>query len=588
MTLSNTSIRNQLLVLVGGFMLLLIALSTAALWTLWRANDRLVEMYHERLVLVEDLQAVSGMYGFRIVDSVHKVQHRALSPKAALDNVRTAQSTINKHWRLYMGHDLTEAERDLAAEAETLMGMADVQLAQLKTLLMTQDQQGIAAFSVRDLYVAVDPITAVLGQLVAFQQTQSRSLFETSQAEYQLMRNTILGLLLVLGVVGMGMGVVVVAGVRRPLAQAQRAAQRIAEGDLSQAIAADGNNEFGQLLSALSVMQAKLVEQDDQRWVKSHVSEITPLLQQADTHTELGKVLLSRLAPLVGAGHAVFYVMNPDQRLQLLSAYGYQERKELKSLYSIGEGLIGQCALERTPITLSDPPPDYVRINSGLGDGVPACIVLLPVLSLDQVLGVLELAAFHVPTPRELALLEAVLPMMALNLEILQRKMRTQRLLEETQDQALRMEKQAAQLEEQAVEMAAQQAELMDTEAWYRSIVESAPEGLLVADEAGHIILCNARLEQVFGYEHGELLGQKVEVLVPDDVRASHPDKRRRFMASEGYPMLVANRMLRGRRKNGEVFAADFGLSLLPTRGSRGACVAVSVRELSAPQTQPA
>jgi two-component system, sensor histidine kinase and response regulator len=580
--LSNVSIRGQLFFLVGSLLLILVGMSTVSVVQLGRANERLVAMYVQRLMPVQDLKVVSDMYAVQIVDTVHKVQHQAVTWEQGLETVRLAEVALNKHWRRYLAHELTEAEQDMVAEAEALMSLADSGIVKLKTVFASQNVQALEAFSIEDLYKSVDPITLHLGKLVALQQEQARLLYESSQADYERMRTVFLGLLLVLVAAGAGMGVLVVRGVRRPLIQAQQAAQRMSQGDLSQRIAVEGRNESAQLLRALNLMQEQLVGQEDQRWVKSHAAEITTAMQQADSHTELGQVFLSRVAPLVQAGHAVFYVMNPDQRLQLLSTYGYQERKELSNLYEVGEGLVGQCALERTPITLTDPPADYVRIASGLGDGVPAGIVLLPVLKLEEVLGVLELAAFHHFTPREIALLDTLVPMMALNLEILQRKMRTQRLLEETQDQAQRMEKQAAQLEEQAVEMEAQQAELMDTEAWYRSIVESAPEGMLVANEAGTIILCNARLEEVFGYEHGELLGQVVEVLVPDDVRAHHPQNRARFMASDGYRPIESGMALRGRRKNGEEFPGEFGLSVLPTRGSRGRCVAVSVRDISA------
>lgn len=579
--LSNFSIRSQLYAAVGGLLLILLGISTLALYQLGRANERLVEMYSQRLVPVENLKVVSDMYAIQIVDTVHKVQHSALSWQSGLENIRSAEVAVTKHWRLYLSHELTDAEKDMAAEAEALMSMVNTSVVRLKTLMAKEDRKGLAQFSIEDLYVNVDPITMHLAKMIGLQQTQARASYEASQADYDRMRGTLLGVLGVLVVVGMGIGWLASRGVRRPLIRAQQAAQRIAQGDLSKSIHVEGSNEVAQLLHALQVMQAKLVEQEDQRWVKSHASEITTAMQQADTYTELGQVFLSRLAPLVSAGHAVFYVMNPEKRLQLLSTYGYKERKELNNLYEVGESLVGQCALEKSPITLTDPPSDYIRISSGLGDGVPVALVLLPVLKLDEVLGVLELAAFHQFTARELALMDALAPMMALNLEILQRKMRTQRLLEETQDQAQRMEKQAAQLEEQAVEMEAQQAELMDTEAWYRSIVESAPDGMLVVNEAGTIILCNARLEEVFGYEHGELLGQAVEVLVPASIRAGHPQKRARFMASDGYRPIESNMALRGRRKNGEEFPGEFGLSVLPTRGSRGRCVAVSVRDIS-------
>src|SRR3712207_7687138 len=117
---------------------------------------------------------------------------------------------------------------------------------------------------------------------------------------------------------------------------------------------------------------------------------------QRDLFT-VSKVVLSELAPLVNANHGVFYInrlTEEETELKLLASYAYRERKNLASSFKYGEGLVGQCALEKEQILLTEVPSDYIKISSGLGESTPLNIVVLPVLFEGQVKAVIELASF--------------------------------------------------------------------------------------------------------------------------------------------------------------------------------------------------
>lgn len=578
MKLSNFSIRTQLLGMVGALLLIMLAWGAMALYQLEQANTRLERMYSEHLEPMDSLKTVSDLYGIQIVDTVHKTAQGQLSWEQARQNIKAARTLIEREWRHYVGHrsDWHTEHASAVAEAEVLMTDANAQIELLVHILHAESPPALHYFATQQLYAGVDPLVQQLQRLSQRQKLQALHYHQASSALYRQVRLHSAWWLL-----GSALVAWLLRSVRRPLLEAQAVAQRITQGDLNQPIHAQGNSETAHLLRALGSMQQQLQQQANQQWVKAHASDITTALQQVENYTELGRALLSALAPLVNAGHAAFYVLNPERQLQLLASYGHAQRKALGNRFEVGQGLVGQCALEKAPITVHQPPPDYLQIESGLGAAVPACIVLLPVMHQDQVLGVLELASFVAPGEREESLLDTLMPMLAMHMEILQRKVHTQRLLEETQRQAQRMEKQAAQLEEQAVEMEAQQAELMDTEAWYRSIVESAPDGMVVVNESGTIVLCNPKLASTFGYTPDELLGQSVDMLVPDEIRAGHPQKRAAFMASRGYRAVETDMQLRGKHKNGSVFPAEFGMSLLPPRGAHGRCVAVSVRDIT-------
>ncbi|MEO5347823.1 MAG: PAS domain S-box protein [Magnetococcus sp. YQC-9] len=295
----------------------------------------------------------------------------------------------------------------------------------------------------------------------------------------------------------------------------------------------------------------------------------------------MAQAAVSKLSPAVGAGHAAFYFPDGDGRYSLLASYGYRERKHLNNCFAIGEGLVGQAVMEKTPITLTAP-KDYIRINSGLGEGPPACISVMPVIMGERVLGVLEMASFQAFSEREQALMDALLPVLATTPEILDRNMKTKELLTATQKQAERMEKQAAQLEEQTVEMEAQQAELLETETWFRSIIESALDGILVIEESGRILMSNPQAEAIFGYASSEMVGMDVESLMSKEARFLHREQRQKFLEAGKNREMASHRSIQILRKDGKESTVRIALNVLPSRGNRGRCVSASIRAIAA------
>lgn len=356
--------------------------------------------------------------------------------------------------------------------------------------------------------------------------------------------------------------------ITRPVSRLQAAVKAIADGDLNRVVPhTDYTNEIGELAQSVAVLQTSAQQMDEQSWVKSNLGEVVNAIQHVDSFADLAQVLFSKLAPLVNLGSAAFYILE-EAHLNLLGSYA---GSDLKPSFAIGEGLIGQSALEKAPILLSNPPYEYAKISSALGQASPNKLYVLPVILNDRVLGVIELACFDAFKSREQLLLDDLFPLLAISMEMLERKIKTESLLDETRKQAERMEMQTARMEEQAVELEAQQVEMRTTEAWYRGIVESAPDGMMVLDESGTIILSNTKLEEEFAYEKGGLVGKNVDELLPESLK------------SIGYTFLNADTLIdaKGARKDLTEFPIETSLSSLPSLSGRGSCVCVSVRDIT-------
>lgn len=356
--------------------------------------------------------------------------------------------------------------------------------------------------------------------------------------------------------------------IRRPAGRLQVAVKAIADGKLDTLVPhTDYPNEIGELSLSVGVLQLSAQKMDEQSWVKSNLGDVVNAIQHADNFNDLSKTLFTKVAPLINLGSGVFYILE-EEHLRLLGGYA---ASDLKELFLLGEGLIGQSALEKKPIFITNPPYEYVKISSGLGQASPRNLYVIPVILDGRVLAVVEFACFEAFNSRAQLLLDDLFPLLAISMEMLERKIKTETLLKETKEQAERMEIQTARMEEQAIELEAKQVEMKMTEAWYRGIVESAPDGMMVLDELGMIILSNTKLEEEFGYEKGGLIGSHADDLLPTSLK------------SLGYSFMKSETLVdaKGKRSDQAEFPIETSISMLPSLNGQGSCVCISIRDIT-------
>ena len=134
--------------------------------------------------------------------------------------------------------------------------------------------------------------------------------------------------------------------------------------------------------------------------------------------------------------------------MKLLGSYAYRKRKSVANEFRLGEGIIGQCALEKERIILNDVPGDYVKINSGLGEAAPTNIVALPVLFEGQIKAVIELASFQPFSENHFAFLDQLTESIGIVINTIEANMRTEELLKQSQSLAQELQLGQAELQE--------------------------------------------------------------------------------------------------------------------------------------------
>jgi PAS domain S-box-containing protein len=114
----------------------------------------------------------------------------------------------------------------------------------------------------------------------------------------------------------------------------------------------------------------------------------------------------------------------------------------------------------------------------------------------------------------------------------------------------------------------------------FRSLVESAPDAVVVTDQDGHIRLVNAQTEKLFGYPREELLGRPVEMLIPPRYRDQHPQFREQYHAAPHDRPMGSGMELFGTKKSGDEFPVEISLNVVESAGGR--LVSAAVRDVTA------
>jgi HAMP domain-containing protein/signal transduction histidine kinase/CheY-like chemotaxis protein len=231
-------------------------------------------------------------------------------------------------------------------------------------------------------------------------------------------------------------------------------ATAVTKGDLTRSITVEAQGEVAALSNTINEMIRNLRDttqkNTEQDWLKTNLAKFSRMLQGQRDLTNVGRMVLSELCPVVTAQHAEFYVFDADKetpQLTLLASYASEGRDSLGKRVGLGQGLVGQCALEKRAILLDNLPPDYIRISSGLGSAPPRSVLVLPLVFEGMVRGVLELASMSGFNSSHQAFLEQLTESIGIVLNTIEANMRTEDLLKQSQSLAQQLQTRQQQLQ---------------------------------------------------------------------------------------------------------------------------------------------
>jgi HAMP domain-containing protein/signal transduction histidine kinase/CheY-like chemotaxis protein len=243
-------------------------------------------------------------------------------------------------------------------------------------------------------------------------------------------------------------------------------ASAVATGDLTRSIAVEAKGEVAELSDNINAMVQSLrdttLANEEKDWLNTNLARLSGLLQGHRDLSAVAQLVMNELAPLVGAQHGTFFLMEHDDRpqLRLIASYGHSYDGDVPQVFDLGQSLIGQVGLTKRPLLVDQTPPGYVRISSSLGAAPPVNLIVLPIVFEDQVLGVMELASFNRYARVQQDFLEQLMETIGVNVNTIIANARTDSLLEESQRLAAELQNRSGELQAQQVKLRQSNAQL--------------------------------------------------------------------------------------------------------------------------------
>jgi len=320
-------------------------------------------------------------------------------------------------------------------------------------------------------------------------------------------------------------------------------AQRIGEGKYDTEYKPASENDI--LGMSLINMRKNLIENErrdkERNWIVRGVAEISEILRMHDSTDSLGEDIIRFILDKIGAIQGAFYIVNDDDAknpvIEMRASHAYNRRKYLKANFKFAEGLIGQAAIEKNSILRTEIPDDYVTITSGiLGDQRPTCILIVPLITNEEVYGVLEFAGLRKFDPSQVKFVEELSLILARTIFNIKVNERTRKLLAESQEMSNELKEKQEVLRQNAEEMQATQEELQRsnqaleeqieevnrTQKRMQLLLENASEVITIYEEDESIRYISPSVESILGYIQKEMIGKS-------DIDKVHPDHRETF-----------------------------------------------------------
>lgn len=303
-------------------------------------------------------------------------------------------------------------------------------------------------------------------------------------------------------------------------------AKKIGEGDFSATTEhLDDTDVVGRSLIVMrSNLLANKIREDEINWIAKGKEIVSNELRIYSDINNLSKNVLIKIIEYTNLVQGAFYIYE-DERKKIINTatYAYGRKKLRKQEFSIGEGLVGQAAFEMDTIYRKELPAEYVTITSGiLGDKKPGSLLIVPLVSDNQLHGVIEVASIsdHIPalTIRFIEELSHIIARTIFNLKV---NYRTEHLLKDAQQMTEELRENEEELKLNAEEMKASQEELekvnknleskileiVNSEKRLHSLLENASEVISIFNPDGTVRYESPSAKNILGYDSDEIIG---------------------------------------------------------------------------------
>jgi len=292
-----------------------------------------------------------------------------------------------------------------------------------------------------------------------------------------------------------------------------------------------------EILEQNKELQKKQEEEKERQWFNEGVALFTDIMRQHKNNiADLANSVLQNIVRYIDANQGGIFIVNDDNEadkyLQLIASYAYSGEKHATKRIEFGEGLVGNCFIEKHTKKINNIPDNYL-VGSGLGKSKPAQIVIVPLLLDELIYGVLEIASFNEITKLHIEFIEKIAENVTSQLFTTKISQKTAELLAQSQHQAkeLKIKEEEARMNIEQVEADREEALRLRSEAF--SYLNSMNHSIIRADfnVDGLCSYANTKFLSRFGYKSAEVTKRHVTEFFPESDRADFQEKWNALLA---------------------------------------------------------
>lgn len=298
-----------------------------------------------------------------------------------------------------------------------------------------------------------------------------------------------------------------------------------------------------QSLKLANIEEGKRKTEDELRnWTTAGLAMFGDILRQNNNNlAKLADNVIQNLVNYLKANQGGLFIYNDDdpefKHLELLSAFAFNRKKFFEKRIALGEGLVGTCAVEKETIHLKEIPTEYIRITSGLGEAVPTSLLIVPLKLEDSIFGAIEIASFNDFKGDEIEFVEKIGVSISSTLSSVKNNIRTNQLLEQSQQQREEMAAQEEEMRQNMEEMQATQEEMARKSLEMEGVSAAINEALLYCElnDDGSISNPNNNILALMGYTRVELEGEPLSELIHSDEKSMFKSTWAEVMSGSTY-----------------------------------------------------
>lgn len=285
-----------------------------------------------------------------------------------------------------------------------------------------------------------------------------------------------------------------------------------------------GDDPVSRALANIREEMLKIKEQDDRRaWITQGVARFGDILRNKTAIEAYSQTIVSNLVTYIGAHQGGLFIEYLDEQneryLKLTGCYAYGERRQHDSRVVEGQGLVGQCMLEKEFIIITDVPDSYSKIASGLGEAPPANVVVAPLIFKETFCGVIELAFIESIEQHQLEFLKKICESIASEIVSLKHVEHAEKLLGESNVLTKELQSREEIMKQHLEELAATQEEMSRKQTELTGVINAIDATLATSefDMKGTMIRHNANLEQFLKMTSHQLVGKNYTIITGND-----------------------------------------------------------------------